>query len=106
MSLVMILFSCTSDYHSLDGEDANDLYEDATSPPPGDNSGNSSNDDGTNDPAPNSAEDPDAGYVTYYRDVEPILKQLCVSCHNATLHEDGVDLSTYMLAKSNVDDIR
>lgn len=105
MSLFLILASCTTEYPLTDAEEANDIYEDVISDPSGDNSGNTSDTDSTTDSPQNSEEDPDAGYVTYYGDVEPLLNQLCVACHNSSVHEDGVDISTFDLARSQVDDI-
>lgn len=101
----LFLYSCTSEYPSMETDDSIGIYEDPGTVSDGNSSGDPANPADPADPPPNSEEDPDAGYVTYYRDVEPILKQLCVSCHNANLHEDDVDLSSYLLAKSRVDAI-
>jgi mono/diheme cytochrome c family protein len=107
--------ACTSDYW---GEDP--LMEEVSETPDADNPDGSSSDSpgdtNTNPPSDNpssgdgsannpDATDPFAGKVTYQGDVKPILNQLCVACHNAQVHEDGVDLSTYYLAKENIDDI-
>lgn len=43
--------------------------------------------------------------TTYLGQVQPILNQLCVTCHNSVKHEEGVDLSSYSKAKSSIDKI-
>lgn len=43
--------------------------------------------------------------ITYLGQVQPILNQLCISCHNSAKHEEGVDLSTYSKAKNSIDKI-
>lgn len=43
--------------------------------------------------------------VTYYGDAKPILDQMCIECHNASVHREGVDVSTYTTAKSNINKI-
>ena len=103
--LFIFHFSCTSDYPSMDDNDPIGIYDDASADPEGNGTGDSNDSTNPTDPPANSEEDPDAGYVTYYRDVEPLLNQLCVACHNASVHEDGIDLSNFELAKSQVDDI-
>ncbi len=111
--------ACTSDYWLEDPliedvsetpntdnpDDSTDSTDDNSSSDT--NDGSSSDDsstggNGTDDP---DATDPFAGLVTYEADVKPILNQLCVACHNAQVHEDDVDLSTYSLARDNIDDI-
>ena len=109
--IVALALSCTSDYSFLEEE----LMEEVNNSPDNSESDSNTNDatdettddpsssDGTTDDSATS--DPFAGLVTYEADVKPILNQLCVACHNATLHEDGVDLSSYSLAKAEIDDI-
>ncbi len=109
MALVFPL-SCTSDYmHQEDN-----LFEQSGPDADSENSDNPTddtspqNDDPLTDPGTpgdSTAIDPFAGLVTYLGDVQPILNQLCVSCHNASVHEDGVDVSTYPLARLNLDEI-
>lgn len=111
MGILFLVFplSCTTDYYfeeplvdeSSDTSENDDPDESASDPSnPGEDptqgSGSPDNPDTAN---------PYAGRVTYEVDVKPILNQLCVACHNPSLHEDGVDLSTYALAKSNINDI-
>lgn len=108
--LFVFPLSCTTDYYFED-----QLVDEASEPtdsggfdnPTGDNT-----DDPNDDPSQNNGNsddsatsDPYAGLITYQADVKPILNQLCVACHNSELHEDGVDLSTYSLAKANIDEI-
>ena len=108
--LFVFSLSCTTDYYFEDQlvEEASDPTLDGESDPPVDDNTGETNDD----PSPNdgnsgdtNTSDPYAGLVTYQADVKPILNQLCVACHNADLHEDGVDLSTYSLARDNIDEI-
>ncbi len=114
LGLAMAL-SCVSEY-PYPGEDQ---LEDSAQASDSDNSGDQADDpnnesdppttDPTTDPPPppddSAVTDPFAGKVTYLEDVVPIMNQLCVACHNASLHEDGVDLSTYELTKFNINDI-
>ena len=114
MGLAMAL-SCVSEY-PYPGEDQ---LEEAAQASDSENSTNQSDDTtAENDPQTGDAgsettpppedpqlTDPDAGKVTYLADVVPIMNQLCVACHNASLHQDGVDLSTYELTKMNISDI-
>ena len=110
-ALIVLLFSnfisCTTDYYyPVEEQEMTDLPADSAEDPaddPMDDPATDQNDPDNSDPA--SDADPDAGYITYYGDVEPILKQLCVACHNTTIHEDGVDLSTYDKAKYSFNDI-
>lgn len=100
--------SCTSDYMHAGEDIFEETAGDSNSENSDDPAGDPSTDPGT-DPADNpgdtTAIDPFAGLVTYLGDVQPIMNQLCVSCHNASLHEDGVDLSTYQLTRLNINDI-
>jgi mono/diheme cytochrome c family protein len=96
--------SCTSDY-PYPGEDQ---LEDSASDDTIDSESDANDPDaepGSGDSGDSGTEDPFAGLITYQADVVPILNQLCVACHNASLKEDGVDLSTYELAKREIDDI-
>src|SRR6218665_674926 len=47
---------------------------------------------GTPTPTPTAC-DPDTVY--FQNDIMPILQTYCVACHNNSLHEDGVNLSSY-----------
>ncbi|MCX2720351.1 hypothetical protein [Lentiprolixibacter aurantiacus] len=106
-----LTLSCTSDFHSRDYQQV----EDITETPDGSgsdnngigNAGNSNGDPsgGSGNSDNTSGSDTYAGLVTYLADVKPVMDQLCVSCHNAAYKEDGVDLSTYLLTKSQIDDI-
>jgi mono/diheme cytochrome c family protein len=93
---IALALSCTSD--RLQEETP---YEEATTNPDLPDSASSGNDTPDN----TSGTDPNAGFITYEADVKPILNQLCVACHNSALKEDGVDLSTYYLAKTQINDI-
>lgn len=110
-----LALSCVSEY-PYPGEDQ---LEEAAQASDSENSGDST-DDATPENEPPIADpgadttplpedplstDPNAGKVTYLADVAPIMNQLCVACHNASLHEDGVDLSTYELTRMNFNDI-
>ncbi len=107
--------SCTSDYMKQDDnlfeQSGPDADSENSDDPAGDDS--TQNDDPLTDPGTNPADtpgdttaiDPFAGLVTYLGEVQPIMNQLCVSCHNAALHEDGVDVSTYQFARLNIDEI-
>ncbi len=112
---LIIPAACTSDYW-IDDQLMEDVSEttdadnpdDSSSDAPDSTDDNSSSGDSTpggSDTENPDATDPFAGLVTYQTDVKPILNQLCVACHNAQYQEDGVDLSTYSLAKENIDDI-
>ncbi len=110
LSAIALPLSCTSDFYSQDEDpivdvsnpdasDSEDSNSDAADNPaddPGQGDGTSEDSSWTN---------PYEGLITYEVDVKPIMNQLCVSCHNAALKEDGVDLSTYYLAKVQIDDI-
>jgi len=106
-----LALSCVSEY-PYPGEDQ---LEEAAQASDSDNSGDQTddptneNDPPTTDPPPPpddpAVTDPFAGKVTYLGEVAPIMNQLCVACHNASLHEDGVDLSTYELTKLNINGI-
>lgn len=107
--------SCTSDYMNQEDDlfdqsgtdsnsnDADDPADDG-SPQTDDPSSDPATDPGT-DSSDTPVIDPFAGLVTYLGDVQPILNQLCVSCHNASVHRDGVDISTYELSRLNIDEI-
>jgi len=110
-SLFVLLFSnltsCTTDYYfpveepemsGISDDSTENTSDDSSDEPPADPNNPENNDQA-------SDADPDAGYITYHGDVEPILKQLCVACHNAAIHEDGVDLSTYEKAKYEYNNI-
>lgn len=43
--------------------------------------------------------------TTYLGQVQPILNQLCATCHNSVKHEEGIDLSTYSKSKNSIDKI-
>ena len=107
--------SCTSDYMNQEDDlfdqsgtdsnsDAADNPADDGSPQTDDPSTDPSTDPGTDSPD-TPVVDPFAGLVTYLGDVQPILNQLCLSCHNASVHRDGVDISTYELSRINIDEI-
>jgi mono/diheme cytochrome c family protein len=114
MGLAMAL-SCVSEYpypgedqledaaQASDSNDSGDQSDDTT--PENDPQTGDAGADATPPPEDPPLTDPDAGKVTYLADVVPIMNQLCVACHNASLHEDGVDLSTYELTKLNFNDI-
>ena len=40
---------------------------------------------------------------TYTADIKPIISSNCLSCHNGTQSESGIDLSTYSGVKSMAD---
>ncbi len=67
----------------------------------------SESDDQSQNPGDDSdtTDDPYSGKTTYYGNVEPLLNQLCVSCHNTVIAEDGLDISSYQKAKSEIDEI-
>ena len=111
MGILFLVFplSCTTDYYFEDP-----LVDETGNTPESDDPNESASDpanpgedptQGSGSPDTPDTTDPNAGKVTYEVDVKPILNQLCVACHNAQLHEDGVDLSTYTLAKGNINDI-
>ncbi len=106
-----LLNSCVSDYMKYPGEDEMEQAEsdpnadatdttadDSVTPPDSDPTSEPPSDD---PPPP----DPNAGKVTYLADVEPIMRQLCVACHNDNLHEDGVNLDGYNRVKQAIDDV-
>lgn len=101
-------YGCVSEYPTYPGEDqmeqnaSDDSDASADAPSDGtDSDANPTDDTPADDPAP----DPFAGKVTYLGNVAPILNQLCVACHNASIKEDGVDLSSYVLARQQIEDI-
>ncbi|MBT8204380.1 MAG: hypothetical protein KJO20_03300 [Eudoraea sp.] len=100
---VTLNLSCTTDYYYPEEEQMDDI----NSPADPSDSDSSADDPSTGEgiPADPPETDPYAGLITYQVDVKPILDQLCVVCHNTTLAEDGVDLSSYYLAKVQIDDI-
>lgn len=109
--IVSQTLSCTSDYSFLE-EELMKEQSNSTDPTDPDSSSNPSSDDSGSNPTSPVVEaddptmsDPYTGLITYEVDVKPILTQLCVACHNATRHEDGVDLSSFSLAKAQIDDI-
>ena len=90
ISFMVIFTGCTSDYYQpID--------------PPDDSVINSDNTDDTT--GNDNSTDPNAGKVTYYGDVKPILSQLCVSCHGPVDPKDDFDISTYEKAKNEIDEI-
>ncbi len=107
--------SCTSDYMNAGEDPLEDAAGDANSDnsddpandatPPSDDPSTDPGTDPADNPGDTTAIDPFAGLVTYLGEVQPIMNQLCVSCHNASLHEDGVDLSTFELTRLNINDI-
>lgn len=106
--ILAMAVSCTSEY-PYPGEDSlEDLAEapdsNSSEPNPADAANNMDPDDPSNS-GDTAGDDPFAGLITYRADVAPILNQLCVACHNASLKEDGVDVSTYELARFEIDEI-
>ena len=97
-----LLSSCVyDDYMPIDQTGGTDTSADTGSSTSGsDNTGTTGGDTtGTGDTGNASTK------VTYYGDAKAILDQMCISCHNATKHEEGVDLSTYATAKNNINKI-
>ncbi len=100
---ITINLSCTSDYYNPDEEEMEDINSPVNPSDSDSNTDDPSTGEGTPEDPPET--DPYAGLITYQVDVKPILDQLCVACHNTSLAEDGVDLSSYYLAKVQIDDI-
>lgn len=84
LALSMSFVQCsTEDYSPIDSETDSGIGTDT-------GSGNQTNPSGT---------------VTYLGNVKPILDQLCVSCHGSVSPKDGLNISTYTLAKNKIDKI-
>ncbi|MGV6845349.1 MAG: hypothetical protein ACWA42_04385 [Lutibacter sp.] len=84
-----------------DDYNPSDTGTNATGDTNGNGDSNSNNDNSGN----NSGSDNTSNKTTYLADVQPILNQLCVSCHGGANPTEGIDLSTYEKAKYYVNKV-